>query len=63
MKNKQIKTLSESERKEKLREIRLELIKELAQVASGTAPKNPGLIREHKRTIARIKALSKEESA
>ncbi len=63
MKAKDLRNLSENERKEKLQELRLELMKEYAQVASGTAPKNPGLIREHKRTIARIKSIGREESA
>lgn len=57
---KQISSLSDKDRQEKLKEIELELMKERAQIASGTAPKNPGLIRENKRTIARIKTLEKQ---
>ncbi len=55
----EVKALSKEERQAKLTELELELMKERAQIASGTAPKNPGLLRENRRTIARIKTLEK----
>ena len=51
---KEFKAMSEAQLKEKLSELRMELIKHNAQIATGTTPKSPGLIRETKRNIARI---------
>ncbi len=39
---------------DRLRELRMELVKMNAQVATGTTPKSPGKIRQAKRNIARI---------
>jgi ribosomal protein L29 len=39
---------------DKIAEIRMGLIKSNAQVATGTTPKSPGLIRKSKRDIARL---------
>ena len=38
----------------KLIELRKELIKHNAQIATGTTPKSPGQVREIKKTIAKI---------
>jgi large subunit ribosomal protein L29 len=38
----------------RLNELKLELVKEKGQIAIGGSPKNPGRIREIRRTIARI---------
>lgn len=57
---KELEALTEKQREEKRKELELELMKERTQVASGTAPKNPGLIREHRRTIARIKTIENQ---
>jgi ribosomal protein L29 len=54
MKSKEIVTMSTDELKNKLTELRQGLIKENAQVATGTIPKNPGNLRIAKKTIARI---------
>ncbi|MBS3106335.1 50S ribosomal protein L29 [Candidatus Woesearchaeota archaeon] len=54
MKKRDLKGQSTEELKEKLAELRLELIKANSQVASGSAPKNPGQIRQMRKTIARI---------
>ncbi len=51
---KEIKNLSREEAMKRLREIKLELMKERAQARIGGAVKNPGRIRELRRTIARI---------
>lgn len=46
--------LEEAELRKKLAELRHDLIKLNAQVATGTVPKNPGQIRKAKKTVARI---------
>ena len=54
MKSKDLKSLSVAEMDKKVSELRFELIKANSQVASGSAPKNPGQIRQMRKTIARI---------
>ncbi len=61
MKFKELKEFGTSSLGEKLQEIRKELMKENAQVATKTTPKSPGKIRELKRTIARIHTLLKQK--
>ena len=60
MKFKEIKALEASEVKLKLVELRKELIKLNAQVATGTALKSPGQIKQTRKTIAKILTLMKE---
>ena len=55
LRNKKIRELSEKDLREKSGELRLELSKEMASSEIGAAVKNPGRIREIRRTIARIK--------
>lgn len=57
---KEIRLLGEDALKSRLSELRKELMKLNAQVAIGTVPKNPGLIRKSKRTIARILTILNE---
>ena len=57
MKIKELRTLGETELKQKVQELYKELMKDNAQIATGTIPKNPGKIRMTKKTIARIKTL------
>lgn len=54
MKKKEIAQMKEIELKTKLEELRKELIKDNAQVATGSNPKNPGQIKQIKKNIARI---------
>ncbi|MDO8480643.1 MAG: 50S ribosomal protein L29 [Nanoarchaeota archaeon] len=54
MKTRDLKALSTEELNKKLSELKFELIKANSQVASGSAPKNPGMIRQMRRTVARI---------
>ncbi len=62
MKSKDLKGLAPAELENKLGELRAELVKEYAQVATGTIPKSPGKIGHTKKTIARIHTiLSKAE--
>ena len=58
LKMKKIRELSEKELEERMRELKLELSKERASSEIGTV-KNPGRIREIRRTIARILTLKR----
>ncbi|MCD6522844.1 MAG: 50S ribosomal protein L29 [Candidatus Diapherotrites archaeon] len=61
LKPKQIREMSPQEREEKLQQLRNELAKERAAIASGTRPENPGRIREIRKTIARILTIQNEK--
>ncbi|HHN81061.1 MAG TPA: 50S ribosomal protein L29 [Methanomicrobia archaeon] len=52
-----IRELSEEEMVNKRNELLFELARERALLATGSAPENPGRIRELKRTIARINTI------
>jgi len=58
---KEMNSMNEDDLKNKLNDIRKQLIKENAQIAVGTTPKSPGLIREMKKTIARIIQILKRK--
>lgn len=49
--------MQKQELRQKMDELRKELVKLYAQVATGTPPKNSGQIRNSKRTIARINTI------
>ncbi len=57
MKFKELTSMPVEELKGKLVELQIELIKEQAQVATGTIPKNPSKINQTKKTMARIKTI------
>ncbi len=57
MKTSELRTMGEIELNQKMEEIQKELMKDNAQVAIGTAPKNTGKLRLAKKTIARIKTV------
>ena len=63
MKAKELRTLSPQDLQQKMQEMYKELMKDNAQVATGTMPKSPGKIRNQKRTIARIKTLLAQKEA
>ncbi len=52
-----IRELSHEDMVAKRNEIRFELARERALLATGSAPENPGRIRELRRTIARINTI------
>jgi large subunit ribosomal protein L29 len=52
---KDVQKMSEEEKAKRLRELMLELAKDKSNVAIGGTVKNPGKIREMRRTIARLK--------
>ena len=56
----EIRKMKTEELKQKLSELRLELSKLRAQVRVGGSVKNPGRIRELRRTIARILTIMRE---
>lgn len=62
MKYADIANLKPADLEKKRAEAEEELIKLRAQVATGTAPKNPGLIKEYKKIIARIETLKNKQS-
>jgi len=57
MKAKELRAMGNSELKMKMSELYAELMKDNAQVATGTIPKNPGKIKLTKKTIAQIKTI------
>ena len=61
MKIKEIRNMDTASLNEKLTELKKELVKVNAQVAIGTALKNPGQVRIIKKTLARILTLSTEK--
>lgn len=63
MKLKELKNLSKAELEEKIPEIKKQLMKDYTQVSSGTIPKNPGLIKANKKTIAKILTILKQKES
>ena len=61
MKQKEIAAMEKGELAEKLAELRTELMKQNAQIATGTTPKSPGQVKQIKKTIARILFTMREE--
>ena len=60
-KTKDLRSMSREDLNSKLIELRKELIKHNAQIATGTTPKSPGQLRTTKRTIARLLTIIKEK--
>jgi len=60
LRKKEIREMSEEERKAKLYELNLELMKERGSVEVGGSIKSPGRIREIRKTIARILTIDNE---
>ena len=61
MKTKELKTLSREDLLTKLKELQKEQIKNNAQIATGTVPKNPGQVKQTKKTIAKILTILKRK--
>lgn len=60
MKIKEIRNMKNEDLDKKLSELRLELSKELGSVKMGRAVKNPGKIKELRRSIARVMTVKKQ---
>ena len=58
---KELRTINISDLKNKLIELERELMKYNAQIAIGTVPKSPGLVKDTKKAIAKIKTILKEK--
>tara|TARA_Y100000310_G_C20029567_1_gene511161 strand:- start:259 stop:465 length:207 start_codon:yes stop_codon:yes gene_type:complete len=54
LKNSELNKMADKELQKRLTELRKELIKVNAQIATGTVPENPGNVRNIKKNIARI---------
>lgn len=63
MKIKELRVMQEAELKQKMLELHKELMKDNAQVATGTIPKNPGKLRLAKKTIARIHTILAQKAS
>ncbi len=61
MKAKDLRSTSKEELKEKLMELKKELMKLNAQVATRTTPKSPGQLKQTKKNIAKINAILDEK--
>ncbi len=59
LKIKEIESMSIDELNSKLEELKKELIKHNAQIATGTNPKSPGQVKVIKKTVARILTVLK----
>ena len=57
----ELKEMPEAELREKLNELRQELMSQNAKISSGGLPDNPGKLGEIKRTIARIHTIAGEK--
>jgi large subunit ribosomal protein L29 len=62
MRVKELRLLNEFDLENRMMELKKELIKINSQIAIGTVPKNPGKVREIKRTIAKILTIKKEKN-
>lgn len=60
LKAKEMRGMSEEERKSKLQELRTELMHEKGVAAMGGAPPNPGKIRALRTNIARLLTVDRE---
>lgn len=61
-KTKELRVMGKEELDRRLKELRKELIKHNAQIATGTIPKSPGLVKNTKKNIARILTILKEKN-
>lgn len=61
MKFKELSAMPEQELKAKLEELTKELVKQNAQIATGTAIKNNGAVTNAKKTIARIHTIMSQK--
>lgn len=61
MKVKELRKIEKSSMESKIIELKKDLMKLNAQVATGTTPENPGRIRSIKKTLARIYTIQNEK--
>ena len=58
MKSKELRDLSNEDLQNKLKELRKELMQDYSQISSGTPPKSPGMLKQRKKTIAKIMTIT-----
>ncbi|NYT01533.1 MAG: 50S ribosomal protein L29 [Methanosarcinales archaeon] len=58
----ELRNMSADELADELHELQTELIRERGVVTAGGAPEKPGLLKDIRRTIARIKTVQRERS-
>lgn len=63
LKIKEIKSMGNEDLKNKLEELKKELMKNNAQIATGTTPKSPGQLKQIKKTIAKILTVLKNKES
>lgn len=56
----EIREMSEEEARERLNDLKKEIVEERGQIETGGFAENPGRIKEMRRTIARIKTVLNE---
>ncbi|MBI2105701.1 50S ribosomal protein L29 [Candidatus Woesearchaeota archaeon] len=62
MKKKELKKINSNELASKLAELKKELMKYRAQIATGTPPQNPGRVKLVRKTIARMNFMLQKSS-
>lgn len=60
LKTDEIRNMNESELREKMSDLKKEIVEERGQIETGGFADNPGRIKEMKKTIARIKTVLNE---
>lgn len=63
MRVREIRDMSSGERKERLNELRTELLRSKTMIKAGGAVENPARIREIRKTIARILTIEHEQKS
>ncbi len=58
MKAKELRELSNDDLQNKLIELKKELMQDYAQISAGTSPKSPGMLKQRKKTIAKIMTIT-----
>ena len=58
----EVREKSESELREKMNDLKQEIVEERGQIETGGFAENPGRIKEMRRTIAKIKTVLNERS-
>ncbi len=58
---KEFRNLGTEEIKKRIQELKKELMKDNVHIASGTAPTNPGKVRQNKKNIARLLTILKQK--
>ncbi len=63
MRAKELRAMGAKDLDEKMLELKKELLKMRGQIAVGTIPKNPGQVKNLKRSIAKIMMIQQEKEA